>query len=433
LKILITGATGYIGTHLIKIAKAYEHEVCVATRHPPSNLYFDRWVRFDLLEFDKPTANSLNIPFQIDAIVHLAAITNSEKNNSNAQIEATRLLLLEARTRNIPFVFISSQTAQANAPTEYGRCKFALEQLVKESSGYIVRPGQVYGGHEGGQFGTFVRFLRKSVFYPKFLPKPFIQPIHVDDLAHALLKVSELPPKKGQSFNVAENTPIEFDKFLSLIGTQWVKRPRIGLALPRWTIALMRFAFGSKLSEKAGLNRFQSLFALKHMATEIDLASLDITPRSVVIGMHPSGNSARRSTSMEGSAFLHYILQRKPSLQMIKQYVRAVELLTNQTHLAIPKWFLFLPSAIALIDRKDLCEIPGGSEVLRRLNFALVIAEASPESANQFLNLSQKSSLQAFYAGFAITKAVAADCFWLLAARLTHPFYRPSFINKSGT
>ena len=135
---------------------------------------------------------------------------------------------------------MSSQTAQADAPTEYGRCKFKLEQLVKESGGYIVRPGQVYGGHEGGQFGTFVKFLRKSVFYPKLLPKPFIQPIHVDDLAHALLKVSELPPGEGQSFNVAEQIPIEFDKFLSLVSTQWVKRHRIGLALPRWAIALTR-------------------------------------------------------------------------------------------------------------------------------------------------------------------------------------------------
>ena len=432
MKILITGATGYIGTHLVKIAKATGHEVCAATRHKPSDLNFDQWVWFDLLAFDTPTANSLNIPFPINAIVHLAAITNREDNNSNAQVKATRVLLLEALVRNIPFVFVSSQTAQADAPTEYGRCKFKLEQLVKESGGYIVRPGQVYGGHEGGQFGTFVKFLRKSVFYPKLLPKPFIQPIHVDDLAHALLKVSELPPGEGQSFNVAEQIPIEFDKFLSLVSTQWVKRHRIGLALPRWAIALTRLTLGSKLSEKIGLARFQSLFALKHMATEADLESLNITPRSVAIGMHPSGNSARRRISTEGSALLHYIRQRKPSLQMIKQYVRAVELLANQTHIVIPKGFLYLPSAIALIDRKDLCEIPGGSEVLHRLNFALVIAEASPKSANQFLNLSSKPSSQAFCSAFVIITAVAADCFWLLAAKLIRPFYRPSFINKPG-
>ena len=111
MKILITGATGFIGTHLVKIAKATGHEVCAATRHKPSDLNFDQWVWFDLLAFDTPTANSLNIPFPINAIVHLAAITNREDNNSNAQVKATRVLLLEALVRNIRFRVESNCTS----------------------------------------------------------------------------------------------------------------------------------------------------------------------------------------------------------------------------------------------------------------------------------------------------------------------------------
>src|SRR5690606_18848395 len=98
------------------------------------------------------------------------------------EIHAASALLSATTALKARFIFVSSQTAQAGAPTQYGRTKHSIEQLVLESGGIVIRPGMVYGGPSLGLNGTLSRLVRKLPVLPAFLPSPRVQPVHVDDL-----------------------------------------------------------------------------------------------------------------------------------------------------------------------------------------------------------------------------------------------------------
>jgi len=55
-----------------------------------------------------------------------------------------------------------------DAPTSYGKTKWEIEQLVLAARGYVVRPGQVYGGESNGLFGELIKFAKKSPIFQPF-------------------------------------------------------------------------------------------------------------------------------------------------------------------------------------------------------------------------------------------------------------------------
>ena len=68
MKIVVTGATGHIGTRLSFLALKRGHDVIIASRNRPS--YESSWLSFDL-----SSDNSVVLPRGTDAVVHLAANT----------------------------------------------------------------------------------------------------------------------------------------------------------------------------------------------------------------------------------------------------------------------------------------------------------------------------------------------------------------------
>ncbi len=434
MNLLITGATGYIGTRLTKIAQASGHNVYAATRRKPSAVSPGQWVAFNLDTFDNKTDSSFNIPEEIDAIIHLAAITiDTGDNYTNAQMEATRALLREATRKNIPFVFVSSQTARPDASTEYGRCKYEIEKIVFASGGMIVRPGQVYGGVELGQFGLIVRFLRKSPVFPVFLPRPLIQPIHVDDLASCLIKACTLACKMPQILNIAESQPIPFDRFLQLASAQWNRQQRLGIPIPQALVTGIGFALGRKLSQKTGIDRFNSLFDLRTMSTNASLRSLGVSIRSIKDGMSVSGNIRRRELAQEGKSLLEYILSVTPTSSMVKKYIRAVEALDPHNNLDLPKLALRFPATIAIIDGNGTDTDDLLAVLSRRLNFAVAISESAPQRTRYFLDLSKESSFAWTRSMLGIIKAVTLECLWRLASKILRAFYKRHFLKRLNT
>ena len=183
MRLLVTGATGYIGERLVRHALSNGHEVMVASRNRPDKDL--EWIPFDL-----SNATEISLPEGIDVVFHLAA-TTSIAIDPDMEIEAAKSLINAAKQANAKIIFISSQTAREDAPTIYGRTKWQIEKLVLAAAGLVVRPGQVYGGPEQALFGELVRIMHKLPVIPAFLPAPMVQPVHVDDLIAALLNCAE--------------------------------------------------------------------------------------------------------------------------------------------------------------------------------------------------------------------------------------------------
>ncbi|WP_460159971.1 NAD-dependent epimerase/dehydratase family protein [Pseudomonas sp. S3_F07] len=248
MKLLITGATGYIGQRLSVLAAASGHEVVCATRQPCPATY--TWLPYDL------RGPAPEFPAGTQVLIHLAADTSTSADaDADDEIKAAQALIRCAQQGSARFIFISSQTAEATAPGVYGRTKWRIEQHVLAAGGSVIRPGQVYGGPERGLFGLLSGLVRRSPFIPILMPAPGVQPIHVDDLAASILAVVERDDLHAEILNLGAVQPIAFGRFLMSIAAHRVRAARLPVPLPVALLRLLRLSLGQSLSAKLGLER----------------------------------------------------------------------------------------------------------------------------------------------------------------------------------
>lgn len=417
MKLLITGATGYIGQRLALAAKDGGHQIVIAGR-----LSAD-------VTFDLSNPQPLHLHETFDAVFHLAAVTSASATNSEAEINAARYLFQAAAQQGARVIFVSSQASREDAPTNYGRTKWQIEQLAIASNGCALRPGQVYGGFESGLFGVLAAVVRKLPAYPAFLPAPRIQPVHVDDLVAALLSCATTKGLESAILSIGAEQPVSFTKFLQGIQRYWVRRFRIPAPVPVVLVRLAINLLGHRLRTKLGLERLNSLFDLKPMETRDDLRRLGIQLRPLENGLHRSGDSRKRDLVIEGHGLLRYVLGVKPTQGLIRKYVRCVELLRQGRPLTLKPCYLKWTALLHLIDTSNISKSSAAQEFVWRLNAAVVIAEASPLGASRLLGLGQPYGF--LVNGFNITIAITQEVFWRILRVLAKPFIRNPFSHKS--
>lgn len=410
MRIAVTGATGYIGQRLVRAARLAGYEVLALSRRPVTELGV-AWQPFDLAD-----TTPLSLPGDVAAVIHLAAKTQHGSGAEHTEEEAAQRLIDAAYAVGAGFVFVSSQTACADAPTAYGRIKWQIERTTLAAGGWVVRPGQVYGGCERGLFGVLCALVRRLPVLPAFVPAPVVQPVHLDDLIEALLACLERVPPTVLCIAASEG--VDFIAFLQAIARGRTCRRPIAFPVPTILVRASAMLLGQGLSSKVGLDRLFSLFALRHMDTAGDLQRLSLTLRPLSAGMTRSGHG-RRELLREGRAFLTYVLRMEPAGALVRRYVRAVETLRTRGGLELPELVLRTPSLLALLEGTGGIDSAFRRELDWRLNAALMLAEASPQGACRFLGIDKRGGW--FRSGLRIARAVVME----LARRMLQLFLLP--------
>lgn len=169
--IAVSGAGGYIGAVALRAFQVSGQETVALTQNPE---------RFG------PTARlfSLNRPLQrgvldgVDTVVHAAFDFKIRPSAFLERNTIGSIALLEATHQaGVRFILISSMSAFDGCRSEYGRAKRALELLVLERGGLVIRPGLVFGQHLGGMFGRLVETIGLHRVVP--LPGLGRQPLFV--------------------------------------------------------------------------------------------------------------------------------------------------------------------------------------------------------------------------------------------------------------
>ena len=411
MKIAVTGATGYIGDRFVKQAHAFGYEIVALCRKRPV-LPCCHWIPYDLSSSQQPI-----IPADTDFVLHLAIYNSSnEQHNSSNDILAAKLLITSAKSVEAKLIFLSSQTARPDAPTAYGRTKWRIEQLVLENGGCVVRPGQVYGGKSRGLFGELLNIVCNLPFLPAFFPAPMVQPIHVDDLSLALLRIVERLKFDSGVVCLGSIEPVTFTEFLRTISSARLRVSRYFVPVPSFLVAV-----GMRLAGKdSSFERLRSLFDLPRMATESDLQKLGLLLRPLNSGMHFTGDDKKRRLLIEGRALLFYVLKGKPGSSSMRSYVRSIECLRGGDAIELPKSFVRWPFLISVIDRRYALTTSWHKEFLWRLNAATIIAEAGTFGARRFLGLGEPSSFAVSLLG--IIRAILSEAgLWILSLVLLPP------------
>ncbi|MDB5894050.1 MAG: hypothetical protein JWQ88_1581 [Rhodoferax sp.] len=402
MRVLVTGASGYIGKRVTAAFTLAGHEVVAAGRRALPG--YD-WYRFDLAA---PTVEQL--PAGIGLILHLAADTTGagRADTDLREVASARALLHAAQQAGAGFVFVSSQTARVDAPTAYGRNKWQIEQAVLAAGGAVLRPGQVYGGAPRALFGTMVGMVERLPLLPAFLPAPRIQPVHVDDLALGLLALAQRPGFSGRVLSIGAPEPVTFTRFLRAIAQQRLRRARLFVPVPVVLVTAARALSGGRV---APLERLASLFALAPMDSAADLAALGLTLRPLEQGM----GTRRRLLLRESATLLRYVLGEAADAGLVRRHARAIERLRGGSVLGLPLLGSWAPGTLRCLEGRGA----QGAEFGWRLDCATALAEATPQGARRFLGLGVASGF--FSAGLGLAAAVAAEMFW----RATGPALRP--------
>ena len=187
-KLALTGATGFVGAHLLDLALAEGHEVRALTRRAQPARDGVTWVDGAL---DRPDALT-SLVAGADAVIHVAGVINAPHaaGFEAGNVTGTALLLDAAEAAGVArFVHVSSLAAREPQLSLYGASKARSEALVQASplSTAIVRPPAVYGPGDRETLELFRMAKRGLVVLP---PQGRLSLIHVDDLTALLLALA---------------------------------------------------------------------------------------------------------------------------------------------------------------------------------------------------------------------------------------------------
>ncbi|PBQ32812.1 UDP-glucose 4-epimerase [Sphingobacteriaceae bacterium] len=212
--ILITGATGFIGQHLVKLSIEKGFAVHALVRKT-SDVTFIKNLGANILYADLSSTKSIlkvfleltGLGLTVDYIIHAAALTKarSEKEffDSNAKSTLHILAAIEqARLKLKKFIFISSLAASGpenfgkliekdhDQPiTQYGKSKLQAERIVRsfETIPYLIlRPTAVYGPGEKDLLSVF-KIVNRGINPSLGFNKQQLTFIYVKDLAELIL------------------------------------------------------------------------------------------------------------------------------------------------------------------------------------------------------------------------------------------------------
>ncbi|MDD7318473.1 MAG: NAD(P)-dependent oxidoreductase [Prevotella sp.] len=242
MKILITGATGFIGSFIAEEALRRGMETWAAIRGSSSTKYLtDERINFIKLNLDseKQMREAL-APHRFDYVVHAAGVTKCIDRNDFFRVntEGTKNLVMALLSLEMPirkFIYLSSLSvfgpAREDMPyreitdndtpvpnTAYGQSKLAAENFLREQSSlpYVVlRPTGVYGPRERDYF-MMAKSIKNHVDFAVGFRRQVITFVYVDDVVQAVFLAIERG-RTGASYFLTDGRSYSSQMFSDLL------------------------------------------------------------------------------------------------------------------------------------------------------------------------------------------------------------------------
>ncbi len=237
---VVTGASGYIGSRVVSAAVAAGWRLRCLGRAPDTLLELESipWRFGEAIPENLWQTDTCGTGVHV--VVHIAHDWNQDARSvgENLNLLSSAALLKAARKAGVPkFIFASSQASRPDATTGYGQCKYAIEQLLSAPGEIAARIGFVYGGDWGGPAGMLVKALRLSPVVPVISPNAALFPVHIDDVCSSLLSLAndDPPDTDNRAVIVGPSSPLSFRDFLRTAAKTAAGRNTVFLpGVPGW-------------------------------------------------------------------------------------------------------------------------------------------------------------------------------------------------------
>jgi nucleoside-diphosphate-sugar epimerase len=381
-RLVVTGASGYIGARLVERARRRGCEVVILGSPPAgSDLAAIPW---RLGEVPRLTAF-----LGANAVVHLAHNWASDSLHGtgpeNANLTGAEILADTARGGGLTrFVFASSTSARPEALNTYGKVKFAIEQRLQalpwsEGRIFCARIGLGYGGPERAQYGLMAK-LAGLPMLPMIGLGREVQPIHLDEVCDALLALAVDPPAERQTVVIASPQPVTFGTWLRTLRRARHGRSMLLVPVPiRFALLACdlskRIPFGPTVERE----RVLGLAGAAAMPSAADLTALGIWLRDPLRALMQC-RPARRRLIAESHALLRYVSgTRVRSPAAIIRLARAMRR-DPAFRRALPWFALRWPALTRFVEPM---RPTARHRLSRRLHLAAMVAESVPFEAER--------------------------------------------------
>lgn len=250
MKALVTGATGFVGSHLVEALVRRGDDVTALVRSPGKatllNTLGVRQVQGDLHNRDalRTAAGGQDVIYHVAGLI--AARNEAEFLHGNR--DGTANLLEAAQAGGAPrFVLVSSMAAGGPSPrgrplkgsepsapvTQYGRSKLAGEEVVRAGAlpWTIVRPPMVYGPRDHEVLKVF---KLAGAFTPVFGDgSQELSAVYGPDLAESLIAAGTSGNTVGKTYYACHPEVFRSGDFVRKVGATMGRTVRI-IPLPRW-------------------------------------------------------------------------------------------------------------------------------------------------------------------------------------------------------
>ena len=276
MKILITGASGFIGSFIIEEALKRGFETWAAIRKSSSKEWLqDERIRFIELNLSSKAQLVEQLRGQdFDYVVHAAGVTKclNKADFHRINTEGTKNLveaLIEVEMPLKRFVFVSSlsifgaikeqqpyeairesDTPQPN--TEYGRSKLAAEQYLEKKKGLpyiILRPTGVYGPREKDYF-IMAKSIQQHSDFAVGYKRQDITFVYVKDVVQAVFLALE-KGENGRKYFLSDGEVYQSATFSNLIHEALGRPWWIRITAPVWVLRIVTF-FGEYIGRMTG-------------------------------------------------------------------------------------------------------------------------------------------------------------------------------------
>lgn len=252
MKVLVTGGTGFVGSHLVEALLARNYEVHCLVR-PESNRRWlgnlpVKYIQGDLTDkaFLKEAVKGFDYLYHIAGLIKAHSFADYDR--VNAQLTAD---LIEAVTKSNPtikrFLHLSSLAVTGPAPdisgvdedapccpvSDYGRTKLKGEEALKPYFNRvritILRPPPVFGPRDDGLLIYFKAISWRLV--PRFYAGRYVSMVYVGDLVDAIIRAAGNDAAAGNTYFIANQNPYAINYLSQLIKEGVIKSK---ISCPVW-------------------------------------------------------------------------------------------------------------------------------------------------------------------------------------------------------
>ena len=232
-KIIITGASGFVGTNLTKFLEEKKHSV------QPLSLRAPQWKE--------------NMDYYADAIIHLAGKAHDTKSKTDASeyikvnTELTKELYnLFLKSEVKDFFYFSSVKAVADSVegvlienvvgkpiTPYGQSKLQAEEYILSQSlptrkrVFIIRPCMIHGPGNKGNLNLLYSVVKRGIPWPLAAYDNERSFLSIENLSYLINEMLNNKTIKSGVYNFADDDTLSTNELVSLIALASGKKPRL--------------------------------------------------------------------------------------------------------------------------------------------------------------------------------------------------------------